>query len=296
MTPNRIILAFAALLFSASGLAATVAERSPFAQGHWWNPQRSGSGFEIFSAAGQVAVVWYTFDESAGTTAADTARFGGTARNATLTTIGTGGSATFSSDKQVGSHAVRLVPAGTASNANGGFVSVPSLQTLAPQAMTIAIWVNLSVNSAAQNWERIFDFGSGTGTTPNMYLAARASDATNTPIRFAITNSGHTATNEQRLDGPSTLTPNTWHHIAVVLPAGAPFTGTLYIDGTAVATNAAMTLHPADLGATSHNWLGRSQFSATSGSNPCLDGALDDLRVYKRALSAAEISALFAVR
>ncbi len=64
MKTLRLILAIAAVAFSAFCAAATVAERSPFAQGHWWNPQRSGSGFEIFSAAGQVAVVWYTFDES----------------------------------------------------------------------------------------------------------------------------------------------------------------------------------------------------------------------------------------
>ena len=62
MTSNRLALAIASLLFSTFCAAATVAERSAFAQGHWWNPARSGSGFEIFSAAGQVAVVWYTFD------------------------------------------------------------------------------------------------------------------------------------------------------------------------------------------------------------------------------------------
>ncbi|MBC8133363.1 MAG: LamG domain-containing protein, partial [Deltaproteobacteria bacterium] len=137
--------------------------------------------------------------------------------------------------------------------------------------------------------------GSGTGTAPNMYLAARASDAPNTPIRFAITTTGHAATAEQRLDGPSTLTPNVWHHIVVVLPAGSPFTVLLYIDGVSVATNSAMTLHAADLGATTNNWLGRSQFSDSFGSNPCFNGLLDDFRVYKRALSQSEVSALFAV-
>ena len=158
------------------------------------------------------------------------------------------------------------------------------------------MWVNLSANGAAQNWSRIFDIGSGIGTLPNMYLTTRASDGANTPVRFAITNSGHTATAEQRLDGPSTLTPNTWHHIVVVLPAGASFTGTLYIDGVAVATNGAMTLHAQDLGPTTDNWLGRSQYSGSMGSNPCLAGTLDDFRVYRRALSAAEIAALFTVR
>lgn len=52
-----------ALLLSSLSLAATVADRSPFAQGHWWDPTRSGNGFEIFNAASTVQVIWYTFDE-----------------------------------------------------------------------------------------------------------------------------------------------------------------------------------------------------------------------------------------
>lgn len=241
-------------------------------------------------------VLWYKFDDGMGTTAADSAMFGGTSRPGTLSTIGAGGTATFSTQKQLGSYAVSLTPAATAGNANGGFVSAASVATLAPEAMTISVWARMAANTAAQNWSRVFDFGSGTGTAPNFYLAARASDAPNTPIRFAITNSGHTATAEQRLDGPSTLTPNVWHHLAVVLPAGTPYTGTLYIDGVAVATNKNMTLHAADLGATTNNWLGRSQFSAASGTNPCFNGGLDDFRVYRRALSAAEITALYQLR
>src|SRR5260221_13819257 len=62
MKTHRLVFAIATLALSAFCAAATVAERSAFAQGHWWNPARSGSGLEIFRAAGQVAVVWYTFD------------------------------------------------------------------------------------------------------------------------------------------------------------------------------------------------------------------------------------------
>ncbi len=61
---KRIFAGLAAILVSLPLFAATVGERSPFAQGHWWDPARSGNGFEIFNAAGQVAVVWFTFDES----------------------------------------------------------------------------------------------------------------------------------------------------------------------------------------------------------------------------------------
>lgn len=59
----RSILALLAALLLAPAWAATTAERSPFSQGHWWDPTRSGHGFEIFNAAGQVVVVWYTYDE-----------------------------------------------------------------------------------------------------------------------------------------------------------------------------------------------------------------------------------------
>lgn len=45
-------------------LAVTIAERSPFAQGHWWDPTRSGSGFELFNVGEQAMAIWYTFDDA----------------------------------------------------------------------------------------------------------------------------------------------------------------------------------------------------------------------------------------
>jgi uncharacterized Zn-binding protein involved in type VI secretion len=191
---------------------------------------------------------------------------------------------------QVGSHALSLTPPVLAPNANGGYATLPSLQMLAPGALTLAIWVNLAANTVTQSWERIFDFGLNTAV--NMYLTARAGDTPPYPIRFAITTAGHMAADEQRLDGMAPLTPNAWHHIAVVLPAGSPYTGTLYVDGVAVATNGSMTLHAADLGATVDNRIGRSQFTG----NPYYYGLLDDFRVYKRALTATEIASLQALR
>ena len=69
MPSLRKLLAHAALALACLGAvgafaANTVAQRSPFTQGHWWNPARSGSGFDIFNAADQGMVIWYTFDES----------------------------------------------------------------------------------------------------------------------------------------------------------------------------------------------------------------------------------------
>ncbi len=58
------ILAFTLLLAAPALAAVPLSERSPFAQGHWWDPAHSGSGFDIFNANGQVGLVWFTYDES----------------------------------------------------------------------------------------------------------------------------------------------------------------------------------------------------------------------------------------
>jgi len=234
-------------------------------------------------------VLWYKFDESSGTAAADSAMLDGRPRNGLIATAGSGGTATFSTMKQVGSHALILAPPPASPTANGAYVVVPNLQSLAPGAVTLSVWVNLAVNTATQSWERIFDFGLNANASID--LTARAGDVAPNPLRFAITTSGHVLPQEQRLDGPGLLSPNVWHHVVVVLPAGSPYTGTLYLDGVAVATNATMTLHPADVGVTTMNWLGRSQFS-----NPYFNGSLDDFRIYRRALTASEVTALFGVR
>ncbi|MEP6653379.1 MAG: LamG domain-containing protein [Myxococcales bacterium] len=243
-------------------------------------------------------VLWYKFDEPGGTMAADSAASMGAGNPGTLSTIGTGATASFVTTGHVGSHAVKLTPVAGSGNVNGAFVTVPALQTLAPAATTIATWVNLAANTTAESWARVFDYNTGKAGLATMFLTVRAADssAPTPPVRFAITTTGHAPAAEQRLEGLASLTANAWHHIAVVLPAGTTYTGTLYIDGVAVATNRAMTLHPRDLGATTSNWLGRSQFSGADGSNPGLNGMLDDFRVYRRALSAGEISALFALR
>ena len=61
---RRILLILLILLLLSSTLAhaATLAERSPIRPGLWWSPERSGSGFEIFTRPGEVAAIWYTYD------------------------------------------------------------------------------------------------------------------------------------------------------------------------------------------------------------------------------------------
>ena len=126
------------------------------------------------------------------------------------------------------------------------YVSLPSGVVASANTSTVTAWVNLD---AVSNWMRIFDFGSGTST----YMFLSPKNGANGKIRFAIKNNG---SSEQIIEGQSALPTGGWHHVAVTLNGA---TGTLYVDGVQVGRNTAMTLKPSDLGATTQNWIGRSQ-------------------------------------
>lgn len=64
MSIRRFALGVLSLLFVATSMAASLAQRSPFTQGHWWDSSRSGNGFEIFNTAEQAMVIWYTYDDA----------------------------------------------------------------------------------------------------------------------------------------------------------------------------------------------------------------------------------------
>ncbi len=225
-------------------------------------------------------VLWYKFDETTGT-AADSS---GNGRTGTPTGIGSGGSATFSTTNRVPPGSLNLT---STSATVGGYVVVPAgLNAMgATTAITISTWVQVRT---ARGWQRVFDFGNGsTPTSSYAFLTtSHAASSPNSP-RFAISTTGNTTEQVINMSTPAVLASG-WHHLAVVLGAGSTYTGTLYIDKVAVGTNAAMTIRPSALGATTQNWIGRSQYAG----DPLFDGYIDDFRIYRRALTAAEITAL----
>ncbi|KOU63233.1 glycosylase [Streptomyces sp. MMG1533] len=165
----------------------------------------------------------------------------------------------------------------SAENVRGSYqyVDLPAGVLDGASAITLSAWVKPTHGA---NWTRIFDFGND--TTRYLYLAAR--NAGGVP-RFAITTGGPGG--EQGLDGTAALPLNQWSHLAVTIADG---TGTLYVNGTAVARNTSMSLTPAALGALANNWLGRSNYSA----DPVFAGAFDEFNVWSHALTAAEIGEL----
>ncbi|MFJ4623691.1 beta-L-arabinofuranosidase domain-containing protein [Streptomyces sp. NPDC088812] len=159
------------------------------------------------------------------------------------------------------------------------YVDLPAGVLGGASEITLAAWVKPTHASA---WARVLDFGDD--TTRYLYLTTR--NAGGVP-RFAVTTGGPGA--EQGLDGTTPLPLDEWSHLAVTL-AGS--TGTLYVNGTEVARNTAMSLTPAALGTLAHHWLGRSHYAA----DPVFAGAFGGFDVWSRALGAAEIGGLQSVR
>jgi hypothetical protein len=244
-----------------------------------------GTGGALGSGGGTVVVdpdlvLRYGFDQASGSTTADTSGFVGGPRDGTLMTLGTG-TVGFSTMHRVGTNALAL---GGTTATNTGFVAIPSLQNLAPDALTIATWINVAGSGGTVTRADVFSFSTDDKNYMSLLISSRAGMAWS----FQIDTGGTT----QRIMVSAPITPDTWHHVAVVLPADPVYTGVVYLDGAAVGSLANMTLHPSNLGATTANYVG--MYAIAAGMTAFV-GLIDDFRVYRRALTPVEIAALVAL-
>jgi hypothetical protein len=155
------------------------------------------------------------------------------------------------------------------------YVSLPPGVVAGLTDFTISAWVKLDGTSSNT---RIFDFGSDT----SKYMELCPKSGSTGFMRFEAVTGGAV----ERIDTTYTFPAGTWTHVALTLSGS---TGTLYVNGTAVGSNAVMSINPSRLGLdTTQNYIGKSQWS----NDPYLNGSVDDFRVYNHALSAAAIATL----
>jgi hypothetical protein len=162
----------------------------------------------------------------------------------------------------------------------GDYALLPNNINASLNDFSIAVWVK--GNASWNTWCRIFDFGRGTDYY--MFLTPLAGSGT---ARFAFKNGG----GEQIVDASGPLPYNEWVHVCLTVDyTGDTGLGILYINGIESGRNENIGITPAMLSLeaeTNANYLAKSQFS-----DPGLNGALDDFRIYNRVLSVEEIALL----
>lgn len=228
------------------------------------------AGNQVVSGDGGVGadpslVLWYKFDEGTGTAITNSSGRGhaGIAFN----------SPTWQSGSNCKGGACLELP-----NSGSAYVRTASayaMETSPSNSITVAVWVYyIGRNQGAS----LLSEANQQSTEPFFYFF---DDGTNTRWQYDTSGTYSEKTN-------STLfTTNTWVHIAVV----ADYLGgnvAFYKNGALVASNSAANMIGYFPNLVKNKWIG-----SYGGSGDYLFGRLDDYRIYNRALSAAEIKAVY---
>ncbi|MDR7385711.1 LamG-like jellyroll fold domain-containing protein [Promicromonospora iranensis] len=161
----------------------------------------------------------------------------------------------------------------------GGYVTIPRGALEGATDVTVSARVRWDGTGGA--WQRVFDLGTDT----TRYLFATPSNGDGR-LRTALTTNG--GGGEAQNSGYGPLRAGDWVTLTVTLDTDADRL-TTYLDGVAVGS-ARSNLAAGDLltdAAQSAGYLGRSFYP-----DPLLDGAIDDFRLYRAALSSGQVAEL----
>jgi len=157
------------------------------------------------------------------------------------------------------------------------YIKVPNGAIERLSDFTISSWVYADTIAA---WSRIFDFGSSTSV--NMFLTTSEG---NGKMKFSLSGTNNVS---QSVIASSTLPVKTWAFVTVTLGANRL---NIYLNGKLVGSGLSFTNRPYDLGATTANYIGKSQWT----TDPYFKGNIDDFRFYNYAMTIDEVLASMAM-
>jgi len=228
--------------------------------------QRALTGTEVATlAAGATGgpSAWYKFDENAGTTARDSS---GNGNPATFS-----GSAAWAAGHTGSAFSVALGQTGYAQSAR------PAVRT--DQSFSVAAWVyRLGNNSSSRTAV------SAPGSNVCAFILKYDDSGT---WDFMLPQTDTTNPNSDQVNSTGAAATNTWVHLVGVYDATAQ-TVNLYVNGVKQGTGLSKTLK---WNATVNTQIGRAQWNGAWVDQWA--GSIDDVRLYPRALSATDITALY---
>jgi hypothetical protein len=212
-------------------------------------------------------VGWWKFEEGSGTTSTDSSGYA-------KQNVWYGSGSHWSSSSKSGSYSGVF-------NGTDDYISAAST-VLSTGGNTISFWILLDSSSANSFGQNIFWSTFAPSATPYLAFAEKSG-------RFYIYGQpsnagldiGHGMPGAWRDSGA--LATGSWHH---VVSTQSPSQQVVYIDGVQTASRSFGTT-----GNDNGINFGKSYWGLPNQAY--LDGSLDDIRVYNRVLSAAEVSALY---
>lgn len=160
-------------------------------------------------------------------------------------------------------------------NGSNAYISMPAgFADFTTTGLTISVWAAPDTSSS---WARFVDFGNG---APNNNIIF-ARNGTSTQPYYSI----HNGTAASVGYGAGTITNSAWR--LYTMTQSTTGVVTIYINGVSQGSSSAIVL-PNNVTRTL-NYIGRSNF----GTDSYYDGKMDDLRIYRRALTGTEISTLY---
>ena len=155
---------------------------------------------------------------------------------------------------------------------------------VAGSGLTLAAWIKADTFPGKSRDPRIISKATGTSADEHIFMLSTIKLQEETVLRARIRVGGNTTT--LVADAGTSLSTNIWHHIAATYDGTAI---TLFLDGIQVGTTAL-----------SGNVDQNSTVDVAIGSQPnggnAFDGKIDDVRIFQRGLTAADINDIIGVR
>ncbi|MBK9336184.1 MAG: right-handed parallel beta-helix repeat-containing protein [Lewinellaceae bacterium] len=164
--------------------------------------------------------------------------------------------------------------------AGGQYVQLPPLGPIWQDGISICAWVRFD---APSSFERIFDIGNGSGNLGGMPIwFGRDFTTNNLVLESWISSDGFANQNTGRLTASNAIVNGIYQYYCATIRQD---TMRLYVNGVLVAEKKG---HPIANVYRAGNFLGHS-----SWCDPDLRGAIDEVRIFNRGLTTAEISTLY---
>jgi hypothetical protein len=267
---------------SAAGSAGSVMPSSSAGAGGTSAPQGSGGNKGPGGATGSAGaggsaefdptaglVAYFKFDEGSGATAANSKD---STKNAKCV-----GSCARSNGQLGGAFGLRNSVSAT------DWIELPTGIFDGRSAITLSVW--LRDLSSTRNEAPLFHFS--TSADEAFYLLPDDDQRSAMGAHLVGVHSGTSFVNLS--SATPNLTDKVWHQVVIAWNSSKI---ELYLDGNSVGSAANPKVLPSQLGASSTNYLGRSR----NDDRSALFGEVDDLRIYDRVLSAADVKLLYKVR